>query len=120
MRYTRSDICPWCGKIGNCSGLSHVNITAMSSIIIEKNVLLGSGVKVWDTDFHAIKRRDREKINQAVSVAPVHICEGAFIGACSIILKGVTIGKNAVIGAGSVVTKDIPDNQILGAIRLDI
>ena len=42
------------------------------------------------------------------------IKEGAFIGAYSIILKGVTIGKHSVIGAGSVVTKNIPDNEIWG------
>lgn len=34
------------------------------------------------------------------------------IGACSIVLKGVTIGKNSVVGAGSVVTKSIPDNEV--------
>ena len=43
---------------------------------------------------------------------PVAICDNAFIGAKSIILKGVTIGENSVIGAGSVVTKSVPANQI--------
>lgn len=42
----------------------------------------------------------------------VRIKEGAFIGISTIILKPVTIGKNAIIGAGSVVTKDIPDNEV--------
>ncbi|WP_212635306.1 acyltransferase [Pseudozobellia thermophila] len=40
------------------------------------------------------------------------IKDRAFIGAYSIILKGVTIGENAIVGAGSVVTKSVPDNQI--------
>ena len=40
------------------------------------------------------------------------IKDNAFIGAHSIILKGVTIGENSIIGAGSVVTKSVPDNQI--------
>lgn len=40
------------------------------------------------------------------------ICEGAIIGANSVIMPGVTVGKNALIGAGSVVTKDIPDNEV--------
>jgi galactoside O-acetyltransferase len=41
--------------------------------------------------------------------APIKISKGAWIGARSMILKGVTIGKGAVVGAGSVVTKDVPD-----------
>lgn len=40
------------------------------------------------------------------------ICDNVFIGAKCIILKGVTIGENSVIGAGSVVTKNVPANQI--------
>lgn len=43
---------------------------------------------------------------------PVRICKGAYIGMGSIILPGVTIGENAVIGSGSVVTKDVPPNML--------
>jgi acetyltransferase-like isoleucine patch superfamily enzyme len=43
---------------------------------------------------------------------PVVIRDGAFIGAHTIVLKGVTIGERSVVGAGSVVTKDIPDGEI--------
>jgi acetyltransferase-like isoleucine patch superfamily enzyme len=42
----------------------------------------------------------------------VFVCDNVFIGAHSTILKGVTIGNNAIIGACSVVTKDIPENEI--------
>ena len=49
-----------------------------------------------------------------IKTKPILIKEGAFIGAQSIILKGVTIGKHSVVGAGSVVTKDIPDGEIWG------
>ena len=42
----------------------------------------------------------------------VYIGENAWIGACAVIVPGVRIGKNTVIGAGSVVTKDIPDNVV--------
>jgi len=97
--------------IGNNVGMSHVCITAFNSVVIEDNVLIGSGVKIWDTDFHSIDYNDRcNNINEKNS--PIHIKEGAFIGACSIILKGVTIGQHSVVGAGSVVTKDVPDNEI--------
>ena len=46
--------------------------------------------------------------------APIHIKKFAFIGGSCIILKRVTIGENAVVAAGSVVTKDIPDNEVWG------
>lgn len=42
----------------------------------------------------------------------IELCDGCFIGTKTIIAKGVRIGKNAIIGAGSVVTKDVPDNEI--------
>ena len=44
--------------------------------------------------------------------APVVIKDNAFIGAKVIVLKGVTIGENSIIGAGSVVTRSVPDNEI--------
>ena len=100
-------------RIGNNVGISHVNIVSYKSIVIEDNVLIGSGVKIWDTDFHSIDYESRmQHPDTNVKSAPIHIKEGAFIGACAIILKGVTIGKHAVIGAGSVVTKDVADNEI--------
>lgn len=97
--------------IGNCVGMSHVNIVSFNSIIIEDDVLIGSGAKIWDTDFHSVNYEDRMKDNDVKSAA-IKIERGAFIGACSIILKGVTIGERAVIGAGSVVTKNIPADEV--------
>lgn len=98
--------------IGNHVGMSHTNITAVESVIIEDDVLLGSGVKIWDTDFHSLDFYDRMQGDCNIKTAPIKIGRGAFVGACSIILKGVTIGEKAVVGAGSVVTKDIPANEI--------
>lgn len=99
-------------RIGNYVGISHTNITSYASITLEDNVLIGSGTKIWDTDFHPIDYVERVKNDGEGKALPIVICEGAFIGACSLILKGVTIGKHSVIGAGSVVTKDVPDNEI--------
>lgn len=99
--------------IGNNVGISHANITSYSKVMIEDNVLLGSGVKIWDTDFHSIDYNDRIAMSdENVKSMPVTIKEGAFVGACSIVLKGVTIGKHAIVGAGSVIVKDIPDNEV--------
>ena len=71
--------------------------------------------KIYDTDFHSINYDDRvtnSDINPGVK--PVEIKEGAFIGAFTIILKSVTIGEHSVISAGSVVTKNIPPNEVWG------
>lgn len=48
-----------------------------------------------------------------VKCKPVLIKKNAWIGARAIIMPGVTIGENAVVGSGSVVTKDVPDNTIV-------
>jgi maltose O-acetyltransferase len=46
--------------------------------------------------------------------APVTVRDGAFIGAGSIVLPGVTIGEHAIVAAGSVVTRDVPDRTVVG------
>ena len=100
-------------KIGNHVGISHCAITAANSVIIEDDVLIGSNCMIADTDFHSIDFEKRNSENDdTVKVAPVLIKKGAFIGARSIILKGVTVGEYSVVGAGSVVTKSIPDGEI--------
>jgi acetyltransferase-like isoleucine patch superfamily enzyme len=94
-------------------GLSNSAIYCRKSIIIEEFVLIGGGCKIYDTDFHSIYSQDRKnRPETGVKSAEVLICSGAFIGAGSVILKGVTIGKNAVIGAGSIVSKNVPSNEI--------
>lgn len=98
-------------QIGNHVGISSANITAFNSVTIEDYVMIGSGVKIWDTDFHSVNFDNRITNTDIVS-KPILIKRGAFVGACSIILKGVTIGERAVIGAGSVVTKNIPDDEV--------
>lgn len=99
--------------VGNKCGISNCAITAAKEIVIEENVLIGAGCKIYDTDFHSISFADRiNGLNQNVRCKPIRIKKGAFIGANTIILKGVTIGENAVLGAGSVVTKNVPDNEI--------
>lgn len=97
--------------IGNNVGMSLVSITSANSIKIEDNVLIGAGTKIWDTDFHPVNYDDRSNKGIGLS-APVLIEEGCFIGADVIILKGVTIGRHSVIGAGSVVTKSVPENEV--------
>lgn len=84
------------------------HITLAESIIIEKNVVCSARVTITDIS-HMIDDIERAVLDQGLMTSPVKICEGAFIGINSTILPGVTIGRHAVVGAGSVVTKDVPD-----------
>lgn len=100
-------------KIGKKCGISNSAIVSSCSIIIEDNVFIGGNCKIYDTDFHSIEYENRmTKPDLYIHKRPVLIKKGAFIGAHSIILKGVIIGEKSVVGAGSVVTKSIPDNEI--------
>lgn len=100
-------------KIGNNVGISHVKIAAYSGVEIEDNVLIGADCRIYDSDFHSLNYEERiEKGDCNIVSKPIKIKKGAFIGAGSYILKGVTIGETSVIGAGSVVTKSVPDGEI--------
>lgn len=98
--------------IGDRCGLSNCAITASKEVIIEAGVLIGSGVFISDTDHHELRAEDRKNNTGNILSAPIKIEKDVFIGARSIILKGVTIGEGSVVGAGSVVTKDIPAGEI--------
>ena len=100
-------------RIGDNVGISGSTLNATVGINIESNVNIGSGCIITDTDSHPLNYYDRiADKKDSTGRAPIRICEGAFIGARSIILKGVTIGRHSVVGAGSVVTKSVPDNCI--------
>lgn len=103
--------------IGENVGMSQTVLHAVGAdITIGRNTLLGGGVKIYSTDFHSLNYKDRRDpedadINNRKS-APVVIGDDCFIGAGTIILKGVTIGDRTIIGAGSVVVKSIPSDCI--------
>ena len=100
--------------IGNNVGISGSTINAAKKITIEDNVLIGSGCILSDTDSHPLLYNDRITNNVSkTKSSPIVLKEGAFIGARCIILKGVTIGRHSVVGAGSVVTKSIPDYSVV-------
>lgn len=98
--------------IGNNVGISGSTITATEKITIGNNVLIGSGCIICDSDAHPIHPLDRKDCIKKTKSSPIVIEDDVFIGARSIILKGVRIGHGSVIGAGSVVTKDIPPMSI--------
>jgi acetyltransferase-like isoleucine patch superfamily enzyme len=102
--------------IGNKVGMSNATIVATKSIVIGNNIMIGAGVTIVDSDFHSLNplHWHTNADEQNMISSPVQIKDNVFIGMDSIILKGVTIGNNVVIAAGTVVTKNIPDNQIWG------
>lgn len=98
--------------IGNNVGISNAELVVKNGITIEDDVMIGGGVKIYDSDFHPLSFEKRKKTPNDGKSIPIIIKRGAFIGAHAIILKGVTVGQHSVVGAGSVVTKNIPDNEI--------
>ena len=97
--------------IGDHVGISGCTISAVTSISIGNYVLLGSGCLITDSDAHPVDPEER-RLGGGGKSAPIVIEDDVFIGARAIVLKGVTIGKGSVIGAGAVVSKSIPPYSI--------
>lgn len=100
--------------IGHHVGISGSCFWAHSSITIGNNVNIGADSVLIDSDCHSLdfsvrrtSQDQKEKKNK-----PIVIEDDVLIGARSIILKGVTIGARSIIGAGSVVTKSVPADEI--------
>lgn len=77
-------------------------------LVIEERVGWGPGAKVLGSE-HTGLPADVSLIETDLRIAPVRICAGADIGVNAIILPGVTVGREAIVGAGAVLTKDVPD-----------
>ena len=92
-------------KIGDNCGFSGVSIGCFKKIHIGDNLLCGANVLITDSDWHFGDYRSGED-------KEVIIGNNVWLGYGVIVLKGVTIGDNSVIGAGSVVTSAIPENSI--------
>ncbi len=101
-------------NIGEDTGMSGVVICAATSVSIGKQCLLGAGVMLMDNDFHPVLPENRRfnRNPRDIQALPIVVEDNVFIGAGTIVLKGVQIGTNSVIGAGSVVVSDIPRNVI--------
>lgn len=87
----------------------------LGGITIEDNVLIAPKVSIL-SEGHPIASADR----QSLVPGHVHIKRNAWIGANASILPGVIIGANAIVAAGAVVTKDVPDNTIVGGVPAKI
>jgi acetyltransferase-like isoleucine patch superfamily enzyme len=99
-------------QIGKNVVINHAcSFLDLGGIIIEDDVLIGPRVNIT-TEYHPLKPEER-KILKAKQVV---IKRNAWIGAGATILPGVTIGENAVVAAGAVVSKDVPANTVVGGI----
>lgn len=98
---------PWNIEIGNFVSIDdYAYIKPRTKIIIGDYVSIANFVHIIPGG-HNVRER-----NFSSDLAPIHIGNGVFIGADSYVGKGVTIGQMAVIGARSVVLKDVPENTI--------
>lgn len=116
------------GKIGEGSRvLPPLNLVCADQVTIGKNVIVmgGSlmmsrgGITIDDDAMIAANvqliSNNHDLHDHALLVCkPVHICRNAWIGAGATILPGVTVGENAVVAAGAVVTKDVAPNTVVG------
>jgi len=102
-------------EIGNNVGISGATLVASTGIFVGPRTLIGAEAMIVDTDFHPLDPAQR-RIHQTAgaSSGPVHVGSDVFIGARALILKGVSIGDGAVVGAGAVVTKDVAPGAIVG------
>lgn len=104
-------------EIGEDTGCSSVTICCFQHIKIGSYVKIGAGTLIMDTNFHSLdwkERRMESEKNTYKKTSPIVIGNDVFIGARTIINKGITIGDRSIVAAGSVVVKDIPADEIWG------
>lgn len=96
----------------NCKISSHSFVC--EGVTIEDNVFVGHGVVFINDLFPRATTAEGEmQTEKDWSVAPTLVKKGASIGSGATILANVVIGENAMVGAGSVVTRDVPDNAVV-------
>jgi acetyltransferase-like isoleucine patch superfamily enzyme len=100
-------------EIGANFGMTGGTICAARWVTIGDGVAVGANATIIDTDFHPLDSEGRKSRPSGGQAAPVRIEDDVFIGMNSLVLKGVTIGEGSVVGAGSVVTKDVPSGVVV-------
>ena len=90
---------------GNVFINSNSLLMARGGITIEDDVMIAANVQLLSNNHDEYER-------QVLTCKPIHIKKGAWIGAGASILPGVTIGENAIVGAGAIVTKDVGDCEV--------
>ena len=93
-------------KIGNNVKIQN-NVSVYAGVLVKDDVFIGPSVVFTNVKF------PRSKLNQKKFFLKTVLCKGSTIGANSTILCGIRIGKNSLVGAGSVVTKNVKSNTIV-------
>lgn len=102
-----------CLEVGDGSFINvDSKIYCKNNIKIGNNTYIGEETIIRDTDEHSL--------NGSISTSPIIIGNHVWIGMRTIVLKGVAIGDNAIIAAGSVVTKDVPNNCLVAGVPAKI
>jgi acetyltransferase-like isoleucine patch superfamily enzyme len=99
-------------RFGNGVGLAGTRLGCQGLIEVGNNCGL-SDARILDSDFHNARDTSGDRQNSAAVTQPVVIGNNVWLGAGSMILKGVTIGDNSVVGAGAVVATHVPSNVIV-------
>lgn len=103
--------------IGDNVGMSNVSIWAKDKITVGNNVKIGADVLIMDSNMHSIdfisRRSEATDMNNTQN-KEVLIGDDVFIGARTIINKGVNIGSRSIIAAGSVVVSSVPKGEVWG------
>lgn len=101
-------------EIGDGVFINHgVSIAASLRVTIGRSATIGPSVFITDNDFH---RLEPERRNEAPESRPVTIGENVWLGLRVIVLPGVTIGDHTVVGAGSIVTRDLPPRVLAAGV----
>ena len=90
-----------------------VNIICAESVTIGNDCMIAAFASIVDEDHGIDLNLDVSYEKQKLTTNPVHIGNNVWIGQKACILKGVRIGDNSIIGAGAIVTKDVPKNSIV-------
>ncbi|PJA29137.1 MAG: N-acetyltransferase [candidate division Zixibacteria bacterium CG_4_9_14_3_um_filter_46_8] len=98
----------------NCKISTHSFIC--EGVVIEDDVFVGHNVSFINDKYPRSTVEGKLQTEADWKVVPTLVKQGASIGTGSTILCGVTIGENAIVGAGSVVTRDVPDNSIVAGV----
>lgn len=92
-----------------------IHNTIIGPVCIGSHVNLAQGITVTALN-HNFEDKEKRINEQGITTKPIIIGDDVWIGANAVILPGVTIGKHCVVAAGAVVTKDVPDNTIVGGV----
>ena len=99
--------------IGEDCGFTGTTLVAADRVAIGDRVQVGGNASIVDFDFHPLRPEARAANFNDGAAAPIVIEDDVFVGMEALILKGVTVGHGAVVGAGAVVTQDVPPRTVV-------